>query len=150
MPLPMQRLDDPFLPFGKAIINATRDLVCAYVFDFAAYLAIGAAGAVALERTIAYAGTDQTAMTVLHGLFVGVGYVEAASDNAFNVDAVTLAQAADAAAYQARGIGICLSPQTDTWEFLGTDLKLRLAGESVLYAGRGEDFAEQVRGALQP
>jgi hypothetical protein len=33
MPLPIARYDDPFLPFGKAIIDATRDLVCAYVFD---------------------------------------------------------------------------------------------------------------------
>lgn len=26
MPLPMQRYDEPFLPFGKAIIDATHDL----------------------------------------------------------------------------------------------------------------------------
>ena len=43
IPLPMQRFDDPFLPFGKAIIAATRDVVCAYIFDLAAYLAVGAA-----------------------------------------------------------------------------------------------------------
>ena len=78
MPLPMQRYDDPFLPFGKAIIDATRDLVCAYVFDLAAYLALGAAGAVALERTIAYAGTDDATVTILHAPFVGAAYVDAA------------------------------------------------------------------------
>src|SRR4051812_25649910 len=87
MPLPMQRYDDPFLPFGKAIIAATQDLVCAYVFDLAAYLAIGAAGAVALERTIAFVGENN--LTVLHAWFADSGYISAAE--AFGVDAVTLA-----------------------------------------------------------
>ncbi len=149
MPLPLLSIDDPFLPFGKAIINATRDLVCAYVFDLAAYLALGAAGAVALERTIAYANANSAAITVLHGLFVGAGYVEAAADSAFNVDAVTLARTVDAEAYQARGLGVCLVAELEMFEVAGTNLKLTLAGKSVLYAGRGEDFAERVREALQ-
>src|SRR5689334_7364687 len=62
LPLELQRFDDPFLPFGKAVIDATADLVCAYVFHLGPYLALGAAGAVALERTIAY--VPQTAIKI--------------------------------------------------------------------------------------
>ena len=45
LPLPIQRYDDPFFPFGKEIVRATHQSVCAYVFDLASYLALGAAGA---------------------------------------------------------------------------------------------------------
>lgn len=46
--------DDPVLPFNKAIIEATADLVCAYKPNLGFYLQWGAAGMIALERTIAY------------------------------------------------------------------------------------------------
>jgi len=46
--------DDPVLPFNKAIIDATADLVCAYKPNLGFYLQWGAAGIIALERTIAY------------------------------------------------------------------------------------------------
>jgi orotidine-5'-phosphate decarboxylase len=46
--------DEPILPFNKAIINATADLVCAYKPNLGFYLQWGAAGIIALERTIAY------------------------------------------------------------------------------------------------
>lgn len=46
--------DEPVLPFNKAIIDATLDLVCAYKPNLGFYLQWGAAGVVALERTIAY------------------------------------------------------------------------------------------------
>ncbi len=49
-PLPLQVYDEPMLPFARAIIEATQDLVCAYQFNLAYYLAEGAAGMVALER----------------------------------------------------------------------------------------------------
>ncbi len=88
MPIPMQRYDNSFLPFGKAIIDATHDLVCAYIFDLGAYLALGAAGAIALERTIAYVPTPL--IKILHGAFATSDYVRAVSDSAFAVDAVTL------------------------------------------------------------
>ena len=42
LPYSIQSYDDPFLPLGKAIIDATHELVCAYVFDLAAYLSLGA------------------------------------------------------------------------------------------------------------
>ncbi|MBE2199460.1 MAG: orotidine-5'-phosphate decarboxylase [Anaerolinea sp.] len=46
--------DEPILPFNKAIIDATADLVCAYKPNLGFYLQWGAAGIIALERTIAY------------------------------------------------------------------------------------------------
>jgi hypothetical protein len=92
MPAPMTRYDDPFLPFGRAIIRATADLCCAVVFDLAAYLAIGAAGAIALERTIPLVPEEM--VTILHGPFSTGDYVAAAFEGAFNVDAVTLASGA--------------------------------------------------------
>lgn len=54
MPLPAFRWDEPILPFNKAIIDATMDLVCAYKPNLGFYLQWGAAGIIALERTIAY------------------------------------------------------------------------------------------------
>lgn len=86
MPLPFVDVDDPFLPFSKAVIDATKDGVCVYLFNCAAYLALGAAGAVALERAMAYARDD--AVTVLDGAFTAGGYAEAAA--AFNADALTV------------------------------------------------------------
>jgi orotidine-5'-phosphate decarboxylase len=46
--------DEPVLPYNKAIIDATADLVCAYKPNLGFYLQWGAAGVIALERTIAY------------------------------------------------------------------------------------------------
>ena len=46
--------DEPVLPFNRAIIDATIDLVCAYKPNLGFYLMWGAAGIIALERTIAY------------------------------------------------------------------------------------------------
>lgn len=50
--------DEPVLPFNKAIIDATADLVCAYKPNLGFYLQWGAAGVIALERTIAYIPND--------------------------------------------------------------------------------------------
>jgi orotidine-5'-phosphate decarboxylase len=46
--------DEPLLPFNQRIIEATADLVCAYKPNLGFYLQWGAAGVIALERTIAY------------------------------------------------------------------------------------------------
>jgi orotidine-5'-phosphate decarboxylase len=54
LPLPALRWDEPVLPFNKAIIDTTADLVCAYKPNLGFYLQWGAAGVIALERTIAY------------------------------------------------------------------------------------------------
>lgn len=168
MPLPMVKIDDPFLPFGKAIIDATRDILCAYVFDLASYLALGAAGAVALERTIAYAGADGETVTILHAPFATPDYREAASDRAFNVDAVTLISDDYAGAYLSEpgrcafvvantlgsvspGAGLYI-PEEGLF-FLEVNqmqlLRIRLLGEEVLYAGSRDDFAEQTRASVE-
>lgn len=172
LPLPIQKYDDPFLPFGKAVVTATRGVACAYVFDLAAYLALGAAGAIALERTIAFVRAGSEAITILHAPFASPDYVEAVSDNAFDIDAVTVTDEQLLAPYTAtpsqgafvvrRGEHPVIIPlpgnagvywqDADLFTMVapsGQLLQMRLAGERVLYAGRGEDFAEQVRAALE-
>lgn len=49
-PLPILYSDEPMLPFARAMIDATKDLVCAYKVNLAHFFAEGAAGMVALER----------------------------------------------------------------------------------------------------
>lgn len=170
LPMPMQRYDDPFLPFGKEIVRATCGVVCAYVFDLAAYLALGAAGAVALERSIAFVSGD--AMTILHAPFASADYVTAVGETGFNVDAVTLVDEQHFSSYlanPARGAFVVRRGESPVivpfppnagvfWEEAGLftlvsasghTLNMQLAGEKVLYAGRGDDFAERVRAAVE-
>lgn len=153
LPLPIQRYDDPFLPYGKAIIGATRDLVCAYVFDLAAYLAIGAAGAVALERTIAYARADGETICILHAPFATDSYVQAMSDAAFAVDAVTLTADAPAEPYLQAGLGVYLTDTRATALLhhpANVDpVEIRLLPESLVTADRGDDFAQTLRAAVE-
>ena len=54
LPLPFARTDDPMLPFAQALIDATHDLVAAYVIDPAYYFSEGAPGMIALERITRY------------------------------------------------------------------------------------------------
>lgn len=51
---PLLREQDPILAFNRKIIDATRDLVCAYKPNFAFYEAEGPAGLQALKNTIEY------------------------------------------------------------------------------------------------
>ena len=97
MPAPMHYHDDPFFPFSKAIIRETRDVVCGYIFDFPAYMVHGAAGGVALERSIGYAGTDT--LRILHGTFVGGDYADVVYAGAFGTDAATIANERDYGAF---------------------------------------------------
>ncbi|MBC7870934.1 MAG: hypothetical protein H7Y09_08855 [Chitinophagaceae bacterium] len=169
LPLPIQTYDDPFLPFGKAIINATRDLVSAYLFDLAAYLALGAAGAIALERTINYAGGDS--ITVLHGAFATPAYARINDEGAFNADAVTVIDNHHLEAFTSRpkrGVFIIRSGEAKMmdppgkvgiyWQEIGLltisnkvgeAINLRVLGDSVIYASLADDFAEQARAALE-
>jgi hypothetical protein len=167
LPYPIARFDDPFLPFAKAQIDATQSSVCAYVFELAAYLAIGAAGAVALERTLAY--IPNHALKILHAPFASIHYAQAASDDAFNVDAVTVTDLQYMQAYLQiphMGAFVVIGGQSNNYAVAGNVywideglftlvvgskdfLQIRLAGEDVLYAGRGEDFAAQTRAAVE-
>lgn len=87
LPLAYLRYDDPALPYSRALINATAGRVCGWVFDLAAYLAFGAAGAVALERSAALAAGR--GITILHGPFATEDYA-ALLDSALTFDAVTV------------------------------------------------------------
>lgn len=53
LPVEALKWDEPVLPFNRRIIEATADLVCAYKPNLGFYLQWGAAGIIALERTIA-------------------------------------------------------------------------------------------------
>jgi hypothetical protein len=163
LPLVIQKYDDPFFSFTKTIIAATRDLVCAYVFDLAAYLAIGATGAVALERSMAYASGD--ALTILHGPLVGTGYATLLDKGGFAADAVTLWQRQDLAAYTTQADTSAFlvqpgAPQPDVSESVGVywqaagiftlpaklqQLQIRVVEKAILDTACGEDFAELVR-----
>jgi hypothetical protein len=146
LPLPIQRYDDPFLPLSRAIIEATQDIVCAYVFDFAAYMALAAAGARALERAIGFVNPDT--VKVLHGPFVGTAYSAMVERTAFDVDAITIYQADDVAYYQRHApFGAVQSgPLIAATKLTISDgLSLYVTDEDVMFAGRGDDFAEQVR-----
>lgn len=164
MPLPIQRYDDPFLPYGKAVIRATQDVVCAYIFDLAAYLAIGAPGAVALERTIAFARAGGETVTILHAPFATDDYATAASDEAFAVDAVTLTGDAPAGAYlRLSGMGIYrVSSGTSsgvgeynagaslfTYPDNERSLVIQVLDDIAVGSPRGDDFAEMIRAAVE-
>lgn len=92
MPLPLHKEDDPLLPFNKAMIDATADLVCAYKPNLAFYLAEGAAGMIALERTIAY--IPDPIPIILDGKFGDIGataeMIAHGAFEAWGVDAVTV------------------------------------------------------------
>ena len=84
--------DEPILPFNKAIIEATADLVCAYKPNLGFYLQWGAAGIIALERTIAY--VPQHIPVILDCKTGDIGHTQAAWArglfDAWEVDAVTV------------------------------------------------------------
>ena len=91
-PLPVQYYDEPMLPFARAIVEATSDLVCAYTLNPGFFLAEGAAGMVALERIARLIPPDIP--IIVDGKFGDVGHAaEAYARGAFEqfkADAVTL------------------------------------------------------------
>lgn len=154
MPLPIQRFDDPFLPFGKAVINATRDHVAGYLFSFPAYLAIGAAGIVALERTIAYVQGEGRQIVILDLPAATPDYAAACSDQALNADGLTVASPDLAEAYAGAGVvpfmpsGNRLAAQRNAL-FPAEELpSFMILGDEILYAGNGEDFQQQITTAV--
>ncbi|MCA9973938.1 MAG: orotidine-5'-phosphate decarboxylase [Anaerolineales bacterium] len=84
--------DEPVLRFNKAIIDATADLVCAYKPNLGFYLQWGAAGVIALERTIAY--IPRHIPIILDCKTGDIGHTQAAWArglfDAWGVDAVTV------------------------------------------------------------
>ena len=84
--------DEPILPFNKRIIDATADLVCAYKPNLGFYLQWGAAGVIALERTIAY--IPNHIPVILDCKTGDIGHTQAAWGNGlfddWGVDAITV------------------------------------------------------------
>ncbi len=102
MPLPLQQVDDPILPFARAIVDATQDLVCAFKPNLGFFLAEGAAGMIALERLTRCVPSDIP--IILDGKFGDIGstaeqYARGAFE-AFRADAVTLSPYVGADAIQ--------------------------------------------------
>lgn len=148
MPYPVQSYDDPFLPFGKLVITAAEGLAAGFVFDLAAYLAIGAAGAVALERTIAFA--PKGAVTILHGPFATADYAQAVGSAAFNVDAVTVSDMRLVDAYHQAGVeAVVVTPAAGITALDVGGITLKLVPDDVLYTDRGEHFVDAFRSALR-
>lgn len=89
LPPQFQPYDEPFFPYGKSVLVATSGLVSGYLFDFPAYLATGAAGIIALERTLAYAAAVNE-VVMLDGMFASADYRVAFTHGELVVDAVTV------------------------------------------------------------
>jgi hypothetical protein len=156
LPIMIARYDDPYLPLARAIHQATQDLVCAYLLDFTAYLKLGAAGAVALERSIDLLGSDH--VVLVDGAFASDGYAPLWEETAFGMDGVTLAQGYNAHSYQQRPDRAAfpydtgavdtrdkptywLSPRT-----LGiADLRIRLLPADLIERSRSLTFEETLR-----
>lgn len=92
LPLEAMRWDEPVLPFNKAIIDATADLVCAYKPNMGFYMQWGASGIIALERTIAY--IPNHIPIILDCKISDISHAQIAWGNSafdvWNVDAVTV------------------------------------------------------------
>ncbi len=103
LPPEVLRYDEPFLPYGKAIVAATKDAVGGYLFSLPAYLSTGASGIIALERTLAYASISEV-LTILDGDFASADYVAAFTHGELTVDAVTVYLANLCEAFEQAGI----------------------------------------------
>jgi hypothetical protein len=162
MPLAVRIYDDPFFPFGKAIIQATRDLVVGYQFDFSAYLRLGAAGTIALERTLSLISAERLA--IIDGCFSDVRFVSVSDETAFISDAVTISHSdlikpfceredrsafvfADRLDGIPTGAGIIHDQRIQINNGDGV-IDLRLAGDDVIYADSGHDFTDTIRAKL--
>ncbi|MFQ3646826.1 MAG: hypothetical protein SNJ54_05755 [Anaerolineae bacterium] len=149
LPLPMQRFDDPFLPYGKAVINASREHVSLYVFDVPSYLAIGAAGAVALERTIDFLNDEIPC--VLHGPFGGAAFVKLLDKLAFGADALTISREQGVVELiddKAQRQGEWMPSGEIQLGYNAQVLKLRVLGDEFVYAHRQFDFQEALQAAF--
>jgi maltooligosyltrehalose synthase len=158
MPLEIARYDDPFLPYSKAVIDAVRDRICVVIFDLAAYLAVGAAGAVALERAIAFARSDGTTCVVVHAPFASDAFAQSMSEAAFAADAVTVNDESVRSGFAAAHVGAYLTGQTQTGSSAVyheaeallrhaqmPHLDVRLVSQAFVRSARREDFTLVIR-----
>ncbi len=91
LPEAVKEADNPFLSFGRAIVEATADLVCAYKPNLGFWLAEGPIGIAALQTLIGE--IPQHLPVILDGKFNDVGHTAAAYARAafetLGADAVT-------------------------------------------------------------
>lgn len=92
LPIEALKWDEPVLPFTRRIIEATADLVCAYKPNLGFYLQWGAAGVIALERTIA--AVPAHIPVILDAKVGDIGHTQAAWGRGlfdeWGVDAITV------------------------------------------------------------
>lgn len=143
MPLPIQRYDDPFLPFGKAVIQTTRDLVSMYIVDVMAYFVLGGAGAVALERTIDYLNDEVP--VILHAPFATTAAHVLLDKLSFGADGFTLRRG-DETIIMLNQADVCGTLEADSVR-LGA-LTLQLHGNNLIYSDGGMEFQQTIRRGL--
>lgn len=146
LPAPIQKYDDPFLPYCRAVVSATGNFVAGYVFDLAAFLALGAAGAIALERAVAVIAATPDTLSVIHGPFARAEFAAFVGETALRADAATVTDGDIADRFAGQGvIGLPMVAEPDG----GRDAAnleagwLRLAGEAFRMARQG--FLDQYR-----
>ncbi|MBK9122687.1 MAG: hypothetical protein IPM16_06140 [Chloroflexi bacterium] len=88
LPIEAQRYDEPLLPYGRLILEATGEYLGAVVFDLAAYARFGGTGTVALERSIRL--FSESALTVIDGPFADPAFAALLDDLSFGPDAITV------------------------------------------------------------
>ena len=92
LPIEALKWDEPVLPFTRRIIEATADLVCAYKPNLGFYMQWGAAGVIALERTIA--AVPAHIPVILDAKIGDIGHTQAAWGRGlfdeWGVDAITV------------------------------------------------------------
>lgn len=150
LPLPIQRYDDPFLPFSKAVIAASREYVSLYILDVAAYLMLGGAGAVALERTVDYLNDEIPC--VLHGPFADQSFAGLLDKLAFGGSAITIGRGDPQEVLLTGQDGVALGG----WQLVQEKLHvagmppytLAVVGDAVVYKSRQDNFADVIRQTL--
>lgn len=157
LPPEVMRADDPLLPYMRTVFAATRDLVCAYIFDFPSYLAMGGAGAVALERSIALAAGSH--LTVIDGSFATDAHAALLDDASFGADAITVLLQVTLDAFQARqdrGVFVVTDDPAASWRFVPSRGELvagrsvlRLLPADILRRARSLDFEHTLRNLVE-
>ena len=135
MPAPIQKYDDPFLPYCRAVFAATGDFAAGYVLDLAAFLALGAAGAVALERAAAILAVTPPMLSILHGPFARAEYAAFCGPTALHVDGATVTDLGVATAFTAQGITGILERRDCVWRLARLEQSGGDAGRTAISVG---------------
>lgn len=151
LPVESLRWDEPILPFNRRIIEATADLVCAYKPNLGFYLQWGAAGVIALERTIA--AIPDHIPVILDAKIGDIGHTQAAWGrgvfDAWGVDAITVNPYVGADAIRPLLLG---RPEKAVYVLARTSNPGAGAWQGELAAGRGlsADVLRAAPGWLSP